>query len=66
MARAELGTADKALTVQAELRKLSKGKPATTAASFIARLALDALRENDTDKALDELERMYRLPDSRA
>ncbi|WP_157467245.1 hypothetical protein [Edaphobacter aggregans] len=59
------------IDLRAELGKLSQGKPTNTPAWLIAKLILDMLPKDRLPKgrkpvAVEELERMFQLPDSRA
>jgi hypothetical protein len=53
------------LNVLTELKKLAHGKRTKTPADVIARLALDYVRAGMVNPDIEELERLYRLPDPR-
>lgn len=48
-----------------ELSKLSRGKKTIAEPFIIAKLALERIRDLERDEALEELERLFDLPDTR-
>jgi hypothetical protein len=53
------------INVLAELRKLAKGKQTKAPAWLIAELSIPHVQAGARDRAVDELERLYRLEDPR-